>query len=190
MYSCTTFTAISYLVCIAQGTLYLYTILSGLNSLGLVFVHWTRNWFIWWMNAFTNQKDFIIIYAQIKVFSSKLKRKCTYIDKYIGLFKKPTFTYLLSASATSTKYVCVTEDMIPIPWKTRPIHIYITFPLDIPTITQPTSRGKQKTMMVFLRPMAPIEKPMVTEPKSWPILLKLANGVMEESHFLYKIVYV
>ena len=99
-------------------------------------------------------------------------------------------TYLLSASATSTKYVCVTEDMIPIPWKTRPIHIYITFPLDIPTITQPTSRGKQKTMMVFLRPMAPIEKPMVTEPKSWPILLKLANGVMEESHFLYKIVYV
>ena len=44
------------------------------------------------MNAFTNQKDFIIIYAQIKVFSSKLKRKFTYIDKYIGLFKKPTFT--------------------------------------------------------------------------------------------------
>ena len=44
------------------------------------------------MNAFTNQKDFIIIYAQIKVFSSKLKRKFTYIDKYNGLFKKPTFT--------------------------------------------------------------------------------------------------
>ena len=65
--------------------------------------------------------------------------------------------------------------MIPTPCKTLPKQSIFTSPLEKPRIAHPIKSGKHKAMMVFFRPIAPAKTPMKTEPKSWPILLKLAG---------------
>ena len=65
--------------------------------------------------------------------------------------------------------------MIPTPCKTLPRQSIFTSPLEKPRIAHPIKSGKHKAMMVFFRPIAPAKTPMKTEPKSWPILLKLAG---------------
>ena len=86
------------------------------------------------------------------------------------------YKYLRFASAISTRYTCVTEDIIPIPCNTLPIQIHTTDPPLNPTVIHPLSSGIHNKMIVGRRPSQFDKTPVAKEPPSCPRLLRLAKN--------------